>query len=196
MPEYKPLVIEVEPKSVPAGVQTKWQDFTAHMPIFTRDIITPAISLESGNVGAIVSGVPTAYARANLFNLAMNYGRGNNETALNLNAYYEQLAAEWRGFIACIALDHQRIEVERVRLAYSDGKDFKAIAVTTGISNGNVTEVSGVSAGTEVITEFSVVAAEEGGKQQNSNPFMPGPRNRNNQKSGKGNSNSNNKATK
>ena len=77
-----------------------------------------------------------------------------------------------------------------------DGKDFKAIAVTTGISNGNVTEVSGVSAGTEVITEFSVVAAEEGGKQQNSNPFMPGPRNRNNQKSGTGNSNSNNKATK
>ena len=128
MPEYKPLVIEVEPKSVPAGVQTKWQDFTAHMPIFTRDIITPAISLESGNVGAIVSGVPTAYARANLFNLAMNYGRGNNETALNLNAYYEQLAAEWRGFIACIALDHQRIEVERVRLAYSDGKDFKETA--------------------------------------------------------------------
>ena len=128
MPEYKPLVIEVEPKSVPAGVQTKWQDFTAHMPIFTRDIITPAISLESGNVGAIVSGVPTAYARANLFNLAMNYSRGNNETALNLNAYYDQLASEWRGFIACIALDHQRIEVERVKLAYSDGKDFKDTA--------------------------------------------------------------------
>ena len=74
MAEYKPLVIEVEPKSMPAGVQTKWQDFTAHMPIFTRDIITPAISLESGDVNAIVSGVPTAYARANLFNLAMNYG--------------------------------------------------------------------------------------------------------------------------
>ena len=82
------------------------------------------------------------------------------------------------------------------KLWVRDGKDFKAIAVTTGISNGNVTEVSGVSAGTEVITEFSVVAAEEGGKQQNSNPFMPGPRNRNNQKSGTGNSNSNNKATK
>ena len=70
------------------------------------------------------------------------------------------------------------------KLWVRDGKDFKAI------------EVSGVSAGTEVITEFSVVAAEEGGKQQNSNPFMPGPRNRNNQKSGTGNSNSNNKATK
>lgn len=128
MAEYKPLVIEVEPKSMPAGVQTKWQDFTAHMPIFTRDIITPAISLESGDVNAIVSGVPTAYARANLFNLAMNYGKGNNEGALNLNAYYAQLASEWRGFIACIALDHQRIEVERVKLAYSDGKDFKETA--------------------------------------------------------------------
>lgn len=128
MAEYKPLVIEVEPKSMPAGVQTKWQDFTAHMPIFTRDIITPAISLESGDVGAIVSGVPTAYARANLFNLAMNYGKSKNDSALNLNAYYGQLTSEWRGFIACIALDHQRIEVERVKLVYSDGKDFKETA--------------------------------------------------------------------
>ena len=127
MANYIPLVIEVEGKTRPSGVQTKWAPFS-NMQIFTRDIITPAISLDSNDVGAIVSGVPTAYARANLFNNAMNYGKGGNEGALNLNAYYAQLASEWRGFIACIALDHQRIEVERVKLAYSDGKDIKETA--------------------------------------------------------------------
>lgn len=128
MAEYKPLVIEVEPKSMPAGVQTKWQDFSAHMPIFTRDIITPALSFDTSDVNSIVSGVPTAYARANLFNLALNYSKDSKGGALNLNAFYTQLASEWRGFIACIALDYSRIAVERVKLAYSDGKDIRETA--------------------------------------------------------------------
>jgi hypothetical protein len=127
MANYIPLVIEVEGKSRPSGVQTKWEPFK-NMQIFTRDIVTPAISLDSNDVAAIVSGVPTAYARANLFNNAMNYNKGADDGALNLNAYYGQLASEWRGFIACIALDHQRVEVERVKLTYSDGKDIKETA--------------------------------------------------------------------
>ena len=132
MAEYKPLVIEVEAKSMPAGVQTTWQDFTAHMPVFTRDIITQPIKQESADTDEIVSGVPTPFSRANLFNLALNYSKGNNvdENNLNLNliVYYARLVNEWLGFVACIALDHQRIEVERVKLVYSDGEDFKKTA--------------------------------------------------------------------
>ena len=64
-----------------------------------------------------------------------------------------------------------------------EGKTFKAFAVTTGMTNGTVTEIlSGLKEGDEIITEFEMIGgpeAEGQGQQQNSNPFMPGPRNRN-----------------
>jgi len=63
-----------------------------------------------------------------------------------------------------------------------EGKVFKAYAVQTGTTNGTLTEiVSGLKEGDEVITEFQIVGGEEesAGQQQQNNPFMPGPRNRN-----------------
>ncbi len=64
------------------------------------------------------------------------------------------------------------------------GKDFKAIAVTTGISNGTLTEVTGgLKAGQEIITEIAAMATAEGQENNSkSNPFMPGPPNRNKNK--------------
>ncbi|MCR4613571.1 MAG: efflux RND transporter periplasmic adaptor subunit [Bacteroidaceae bacterium] len=62
-----------------------------------------------------------------------------------------------------------------------DGKVFRAIAVQTGMTNGTLTEITaGLKEGDEVITEFQIVGGEEeAGPQQQNNPFMPGPRNRN-----------------
>ena len=67
------------------------------------------------------------------------------------------------------------------------GNTFTAHAVETGISNGSLTEIlSGVSAGTEVVTEATLSTptaaggmpqmqgAPDGGNQEQS-PFMPGP---------------------
>lgn len=64
-----------------------------------------------------------------------------------------------------------------------EGNTFKAHAVEIGTTNGMLTEiVSGIAAGTEVLTDFSIDAGEEsGGEQQASNPFMPKPRNNNKQ---------------
>ena len=65
-----------------------------------------------------------------------------------------------------------------------EGNVFKAHKVEIGTSNGMLTEiVSGVSAGTEVLTDFSISGGnEEPQGDQASNPFMPRPRNnRNNQ---------------
>lgn len=61
-----------------------------------------------------------------------------------------------------------------------DGKNFKAIPVTTGITNGILTEItSGLSAGTSVLTEISAVTSEESeDESSSSNPFMPGPPNK------------------
>ena len=62
-----------------------------------------------------------------------------------------------------------------------EGSTFKAHAVQTGITNGLLTEVlSGVSAGTEVLTGFSISGGDEpAGNEQAQNPFMPRPRNNN-----------------
>lgn len=75
-----------------------------------------------------------------------------------------------------------------------DGKNFKAIPVEIGSTNGTYTEIkSGVKEGTEVITEFELNETETEEESTASNPFMPGPRNNNkNQKSG---SSSNNKSS-
>lgn len=63
-----------------------------------------------------------------------------------------------------------------------EGNTFKAHAVQTGTTNGLLTEVlSGVSAGTEVLTGFEIVdGKEESSDEQASNPFMPRPRNNRN----------------
>lgn len=126
MANYKAIVIDVKEKSVPNGTEQEWADVTTHMPILTRDIKTPALDSKS-DLTSVVSGMPTVFARANLFKLAIDYvevpDRERDEADGLLN-FYKNLVDEWRGFIACIALDYTRIGVRRIRLAYSDGKTF------------------------------------------------------------------------
>jgi len=115
-----PLVIKVEDKSVPAGNLFEWSSLTDQMPTFTRDIKTPSIG--NINIGAIVSGMPTIFARANLFKLALDYKKDGDG---GLMGYYASLIEEWRGLIACIALDYSRIAIERIELKYSDGESVE-----------------------------------------------------------------------
>lgn len=66
-----------------------------------------------------------------------------------------------------------------------DGNDLKAIAVKTGITNGTLTEVlDGIAAGTAVVTDYELGAMSpaDGAPAGNSNPFMPGPPNKNKNK--------------
>ena len=121
----KPLVIKVKAASIPNGTPGKWEDLSGNIEKFTADIETPAIDRDS-DISAQVSGIPTAYARANLFKSALqSYGKSKDSIDLNLNAFYEMLSSEWRGLIACIALDYSRLKSERVYLAFSDGKELK-----------------------------------------------------------------------
>jgi hypothetical protein len=126
MPQnIKPLVIEVKPASVPAGHRGEWKDITTQMPTFTGDIITPSIK-EGADISAIVSGVPTIFARVNLFRLSIDYvaNQKGGEQGSSLMQFYEQLVDEWKGFIACLAFDYQKITTRRIYLGYSDGKDI------------------------------------------------------------------------
>jgi len=71
------------------------------------------------------------------------------------------------------------------KLWTKEGNVFKAHKVETGTTNGVLTEiVSGISAGTEVLTDFTIVGGQDMPQaQQAQNPFMPRPRN-NRQQSG------------
>lgn len=123
--DIKPLVIKVQPKSVPNGVQNKWNDFSTQMPTFTREIITPPIDDNNGfsvQIGAVVSGMPTIFARANMFKLALNYVDDKKQSETGLMSFYSSLVDEWRGFIGCLALDYANVKAERIYLQYSDGK--------------------------------------------------------------------------
>lgn len=66
-----------------------------------------------------------------------------------------------------------------------EGNNLRAIAVETGLTNGTLTEIiRGISAGTNVVTDFSMSApaTDENTAEGNSNPFMPGPPGKNKNK--------------
>lgn len=58
-----------------------------------------------------------------------------------------------------------------------EGNVFKAHRVKTGTSNGVMTEIiSGISAGTKVLTDFNVSGGNNPQEEKASNPFMPKPK--------------------
>lgn len=65
-----------------------------------------------------------------------------------------------------------------------EGETYKAIPVKTGVTNGMLTEIkSGLQVGSMVVTDQRVNMPDMP-EQQTQNPFMPGPRNRNNNNKG------------
>jgi hypothetical protein len=124
---YKPLVIKSKTNQ-PANSTKKW-DVIKEFPNFISTIDTPNLeSHEDGtskvDIASIVSGMPTVFARANLFRDALVNARGKDEEATSLNSFYRFLINEWRGLISCVALNYKDIEVDRLNLQYSDGKEI------------------------------------------------------------------------
>ena len=73
------------------------------------------------------------------------------------------------------------------KLWTKEGNVFKAHKVEVGTSNGVLTEItSGITAGTEVLTDFNISGGAPEDTQQATNPFMPRPRNNNNKQGQQG----------
>jgi hypothetical protein len=130
MAEIKALTINS--KTVQPGIKYAW-DSIKELPNFTKNILIPEIAVDKdGNstvdIGSIVSGMPTVFARANLFRNALDAVTDKDAEAAGLMRFYKSLLSEWKGFIACIALDYKDIQVDRVHLAYSDGKKIEDTA--------------------------------------------------------------------
>lgn len=125
--QNKPLVIDVESKSVPNGDLNKWANLS-NTGVFINDIKTPQLSNKT-NIGALVSGIPTAFARVDLFKSAIDHVSASgtkNGTSGNLIKYYVQLIDEWKGLIACMGLDYPNISVKSIKLVYSDGQNISS----------------------------------------------------------------------
>lgn len=126
--ENKPLVIDVIQGASPNGSVNTW-NVLANINDFISAISTPSLS-ENADYGAIVSGFPTAFARVDLFKAAFDAATAKNasEADKNLAKYYEELVSEWRGFVACLALDYANIRAKRIDLVYSDGLGIEETA--------------------------------------------------------------------
>ena len=124
--KIKALAIKVQSKTEPQGVEYAW-DKIPQLEVFTKNIIIPEIAVDkdgntSVDIGSIVSGMPTAFARANLFKNALDNIKDKDAEASGLMLFYKSLISEWKGFISCIALNYKDIQIDRIQLAYSDGK--------------------------------------------------------------------------
>lgn len=128
----KALAIKVHAKTEPNGVEFAW-DKIPQLEVFTKNILIPEIAVDqegnsSVNIGTIVSGIPSVFARANLFKSALDNIQDKDAESAGLMLFYKSLVSEWKGFISCIALNYKDIESNRIQLSYSDGQGLSTTA--------------------------------------------------------------------
>ena len=128
MAEKALKALAIKSRSNPPGKsEFKW-DVIPEIENFTKHIVIPELGIEKdgtskGDISAIVSGMPTVFARANLFRNALDNVTDKSAEVSGLLLFYKSLIDEWRGLISCIALNYKDLKVERLKLEYSDGKD-------------------------------------------------------------------------
>lgn len=119
----KPLVITTKVGQA-AGSEYVWNKLQ-NPEVFISSIQTAEVNVEnSEELNKLISGIPTPFARASMFKYAINYVGQAGDELTGLMAFYKTLQDEWKGLIACIALDNQPISVEKIKLDYSDAKNI------------------------------------------------------------------------
>lgn len=119
----KPLVITTRTVQA-AGSEYVWNKLQ-NPTVFISNIVTPEVNIENvEELNKLISGIPTPFARQAMFKYAINYVEQASTELTGLMSFYKTLQNEWKGLIACIALDNQPLSVEKVELSYSDGKEI------------------------------------------------------------------------
>ena len=118
----QPLIINTKTKQSP-GSEYVWNKIP-QAEKFVADILTNEINEDSDELNKLISGIPTPFARTQMFKYAISFVKSGNTEATGLMSFYKDLQAEWKGMVACFALDSQPITVEKIVLDYSDGKPF------------------------------------------------------------------------
>lgn len=121
--KYKPLIINTN-KGQAEGTPAVWNEMQ-NVQNFIKDITTPTVNTAQGSVelSAVISGIPTPWARAMMFKYAIEYtappvSPNSTTTEAGVFSFFKSLQDEWKGLIAVLALDNSPISVEKVELKY------------------------------------------------------------------------------
>lgn len=83
--------------------------------------------VSADKIAALISGVPTPWARAKLFKFALGT-LANPDPAISnsgLTQFYEMLHGEWRGLLALMALYSDRIRISKPVVMNAKGGDYE-----------------------------------------------------------------------
>ena len=121
MQNTKSVLINAE--KTPNGTRFKWDSIGDFIKEFTSSIKS-SLGEKDGpkpNISNAVSGLPSAFARANMFTYALNSPAVDGPTS-GLNSFYSVLLDEWKGLVSAFVLesDSTAFQVKRVWLVYSD----------------------------------------------------------------------------
>jgi len=119
----KPLVIKS--RGGKSGARKQWTAFGDNITNFTQGIgydDNKGADALKPNIKNAVSGIPTVFARANMFTYALLSSATRGEE-FGMNSFYSLLLDEWKGLISAFALESNANawQVKRVSLTYSDG---------------------------------------------------------------------------
>ena len=109
------------------GTQGNWNDLNMASS-YIQGIQTGKIleDVSADKIAALISGVPTPWARAKLFKFALGT-LANPDPAISnsgLTQFYEMLHGEWRGLLALMALYSDRIRVSKPVTMNAKGGDY------------------------------------------------------------------------
>ena len=109
------------------GITGSWNELNM-ASTYIQGIQTGKIldDVTADKIGALISGVPTPWARAKLFKFALATlnNPDPNIGASGLTQYYEMLHGEWRGLIALLALHSDRIRFSAPVVMDVKGGDY------------------------------------------------------------------------
>lgn len=109
------------------GTQGKWNELD-DAPSYIQGIETGKIleGITAEKLSALISGVPTPWARAKLFKFALQTlsTPDPNINQAGLNQFYELLYGEWKGLVAVIALYPDRIRFSAPVTMNIKGEDY------------------------------------------------------------------------
>ena len=121
----------IKSKSTPPAKEYKWEQIQ-NINNFTRNIQTQSFgdaeSLDVSKLKSVISGMPTVFARSNMFHLALQNVQDKNQANTGLMAFYESLISEWRGLITAIALNPDKILMKRINLSYSGDENIASVS--------------------------------------------------------------------
>jgi hypothetical protein len=132
MPNYKPLFI-ANPKIPKDDSPGKWHEFQ-QLNAYIQGIQTIDIDTDSVSIQDLISGIPTPWARARIFQYAFIYTADSvyQSEHTGLIDYYQYLLQEWRGFLALLALSANRISVSEPVFLDPELKDHENLFAIRG----------------------------------------------------------------